>query len=482
MERFSLKVKFTIFVISIELIGFGIAAFLSCKWMAKTFERHYTEEAKIIRTHVFKDIESAMLSKNHQEISRVLNIYRAHRAVEEVRIFDPKGQEVFTENRGDYEERVTEGLRAGMTTSFGKEIRGKQVISFITPIQNKPECRGCHGSGDGARGALLLSLSLEEMNQGISQQRLRLLLLFTIVAILVSTVTILAVNKLFIEPLRRIQEGAEAVGKGQFKYQIPMTSRDEIGELARTFNRMSDQLTEAFESIRRSQQKIVEAEKLAALGQLSAGLAHELKNPLTSIKMILQAILDSASPPEMTTQDIEVILKEVQRLDTILTQFLTFAKPSRLHLRPLDLRETVEEVLSLMKTRFDRGDVRVLKEMPEDLPSIAGDHEKMRQVLINLFLNSVQAMPDGGRLSVVAGKTSKNDHKKVFLKVEDTGSGIREENQEKIFDPFFTTKEHGTGLGLSIVYSIVKEHRGTIDLQSQVGKGTSFTLSFLVDG
>ncbi len=135
-----------------------------------------------------------------------------------------------------------------------------------------------------------------------------------------------------------------------------------------------------------------------------------------------------------------------------------------------------------MKTRFHRNDVSVLKQMPEDLPSIAGDQEKMRQVLINLFLNSVQAMPDGGRLSIVAGKISKNDRKEVFLKVEDTGNGIKEENQEKVFDPFFTTKEHGTGLGLSIVYSIVKEHRGTIDLQSQVGKGTSFTMTFLVDG
>ncbi len=482
METFSLKAKFTILAISIELMGFGVAAFLSCRWMAKTFERHYTEEARIIRTHLFKDIESAMLSKNHQEISRILNVYRGHKAVEEVRVFNPKGQEVFTENKGYFEGKVTEGLQTGMPIFFAKEVRGKQVISFITPMRNKPECHRCHGSGDGIRGALLLSLSLEEMKQGISQQRLRLLLLFTIVAILVSTVTILSVNKLFIKPLKRIQEGAEAVGKGQFKYQIPMTSRDEIGELARTFNQMSEQLTEAFESVQRSQQKMFGAEKLAALGQLSAGLAHELKNPLTSIKMILQAILDSASPPEVTTQDIEVILKEVKRLDTILTQFLTFAKPSGLRLRPLDLRETVEEVLSLMKTRFDRSDVKVLKEMAEDLPSIAGDQEKMRQVLINLFLNSVQAMPDGGRLSIVAGKKSKNNHKEVFLKVEDTGHGIKEENQEKVFDPFYTTKEHGLGLGLSIVYSIVKEHRGTIDLQSEVGKGTSFTLTFLADG
>ena len=437
MKTLSLKVKFTIIALATGLIGFGAAAFLSNAWMSRALEKHHKEQALLVRTHIVHDLESAMSAKDHDQIPKALDIYRKYETVEEVRIFDFRGHEVFAKDKGPPEGRVKDALPSGAITSFDKKINGTQVTSYIIPIVNKPQCHGCHGKGETPRGALLLSFSLEEMKEDIAQQRWRLLLLFAIVAIIVSAVTILSVDKLFIKPLKQVQEAAEAVGKGQFKYQIPMMSRDEIGELARTFNQMSGQLREAFESIQRSQQKIIESEKLAALGQLSAGLAHELKNPLTSIKMILQAILDSASPSEMTTEDINVILKEVKKLDTILTQFLTFAKPARLQLRPLDLRETVEEVLSLMKTEFDRSDVTILKEMPKDLPKITGDHEKMRQVLINLFLNSMQAMPGGGRLKIMAGEMSKNHHREVFLKVEDTGNGIQEENLEKVFDPFF---------------------------------------------
>jgi signal transduction histidine kinase len=137
----------------------------------------------------------------------------------------------------------------------------------------------------------------------------------------------------------------------------------------------------------------------------------------------------------------------------------------------------IEEVLSLMKTEFDRSRVEVLQEI-SGLPEIKGDYEKMTQVLINLLHNSIEAMPEGGKLKIVVREILENDQRRVLLRVEDSGQGIPEEYRKKVFDPFFTTKEGGTGLGLSIVYSIIKEHRGSIDLQSQVGKGTVFALTF----
>ena len=293
----------------------------------------------------------------------------------------------------------------------------------------------------------------------------------------ISVSTILAVNRLFLKPLNRIRKGAEVIGKGGFGYQVPVASHDEIGELAQTFNQMAIQLKESFESIQKSQERIIQAEKLSSLGQLSARLAHELKNPLTSIKMILQAILDGSPTPEMTKEDAEVILKEVKRLDAILTQFLSFAKPPRLELRPLNLGHVIEEVLSLMKTKFDRSRVRVSQEI-SGLPEIKGDYEKMTQVLINLLHNSIQAMPEGGKLEIRVQEIFDDNQRRVLLRVEDSGQGIPEEYRKKVFDPFFTTKEGGTGLGLSIVYSIIKEHHGSIELESQVGKGTVFAIIF----
>ena len=475
---FSLKLKLTIMAIFTAFASFGVAAFLSNQWMAKGFEKHYKEEAMLVRMHIIHDLESAMKSGTRGEISGVLSICRAYQGVEEVRIFDLKGHEVFAEQKGPDEARVGEIIKTEEIIQFDKEINGGPAVSYLIPIKNKPECHGCHGKSEALKGSLLLSLSLKEMKQDISGYRKRGFFLFALIAMAISVSTIIGVNRLFLKPLNRIRKGAEVIGRGDFSYQVPVASQDEIGELAQTFNQMAIQLKESFESIQKSQERIIQTEKLSSLGQLSARLAHELKNPLTSIKMILQAILNGSSTPEMTKEDAEVILKEVKKLDIILTQFLTFAKPPPLELRPLNLGHMIKEVLSLMKIEFDRSRVEVFQEI-SGLPEIKGDYEKMTQVLINLLHNSIQAMPEGGKLKIVVQEIFDNNQRKVLLRVEDSGQGIPEEYQKKVFDPFFTTKEGGTGLGLSIVYSIIKEHHGSIDLQSQVGQGTVFAFTFL---
>jgi signal transduction histidine kinase len=463
--------------ISTAFVSFGVAAFLSNQWMVKGFENRYKEEAMLIRTHIIHDLESAMKSGASGEIFEILNVYRAYKGVEEVRVFDLKGHEVFAEKQGPDEPRVKEMLKTGEITQFDKEINGGPVVSYLIPIRNQPQCQRCHGKNEALNGGLLLSQSLMEMKQDIAGYRQRVFFLFALVAMAVSVSTIIGVNRLFLKPLNRIRRGAEAIGKGDFRYQVSVASHDEIGELAQAFNQMAMQLKESFESIQKSQERIIQAEKLLSLGQLSARLAHELKNPLTSIKMILQAILDGSPTPEMTKEDAEVILKEVKKLDAILTQFLSFAKPPRLELRPLNLGHVIEEVLTLMKTEFDRSRVEVLQEI-SGLPEIKGDYEKMTQVLINLLHNSIEAMPEGGMLKIAVREILESDQRRVLLRVEDSGQGIPEEYRKKIFDPFFTTKEGGIGLGLSIVYSIIKEHHGSIELQGEADKGTVFAIIF----
>ncbi len=473
----SLRLKFIIMTISIGLISFGVAAFLSNQWMTKGLEKHYKKEALLIMTDILHELESAMKSGAHEEISNVLNVYRTYEGVEEVRVFDPKGHEVFTKQKGPDEPRVKEILKTEEIMQFDKKIKGEPAVSYLIPIRDKPKCYRCHRKPEALRGGVLLSLSLKEMKLDISKYRQRIFFFFTLVAMAISFSTILAVNRFFLKPLNRIRKGAEVIGKGDLRYQVAVASQDEIGELAKTFNKMAIQLKESFESIQKSQERIIQAEKLSSLGQLSARLAHELKNPLTSIKMILQAILDGSPSQEMTKEDAEVILKEVKKLDTVLTHFLTFAKPPRLELRPLNLGDMIKEVLSLMKTEFDRSRVEVSQEI-SGLPEIKGDYDRMRQVLINLLHNSIQAMPEGGNLKIGVREILENDQRKVLLQVEDSGQGIPEEYRKKVFDPFFTTKERGTGLGLSIVYTIIKEHHGSIDLQSQVGQGTVFAITF----
>ncbi|RPJ04841.1 MAG: hypothetical protein EHM36_09240, partial [Deltaproteobacteria bacterium] len=214
MRAFSLKTKFTIVALSIGLVGFGIPAFLANQWMAGAFEKHYKEEALLVRTHIAHDLETAMLSKEHEKISKVLDIYRTYKAVKELRLFDLNGKEVFAKEKGPPEERLKETISSGAITSFDKEIDGTPVTSYVIPIPNKSQCHGCHGKHDKLRGGLLISFSLEEMKQGIAEQRLRFTVLFGILAVIISAATLFAVSDFFIKPLSRMQKGAEAIGKG----------------------------------------------------------------------------------------------------------------------------------------------------------------------------------------------------------------------------------------------------------------------------
>jgi signal transduction histidine kinase len=249
MEIFSIKVKFTIIAVLISLISFGVAAFLSTRWLAEEIENDYKERAILIGTHIIHDIGSATVSKTHGAIQDTLNIYRNYKDVEEVRVFNLKGDEILSKVTSSPEVRVNEALRTGESIHFQKEINKKEVASYIIPIMNKPECHSCHGKSEPLRGALLLSLNQEQMKEYVGQQRQRFLLPFGLIAIAISAATIVAVKRLFLQPLSLIQKGTEAIGKGEFQYQIPVQSKDEIGTLADNFNRMAQTLQEKNEML-----------------------------------------------------------------------------------------------------------------------------------------------------------------------------------------------------------------------------------------
>ena len=231
---FSLRLKFTIIAITIGLISFGVTGFLSNQWVAKGFEKRYKEEAMLITTPIIHDLESAMKSGACGEMSEVLNVYRTYEGVEEVRVFDLKGHEVFAEQKGPDEPKVKEILKTEEIMQFDKEINGGPVVSYLIPIRNKPECHRCHGKSELLTGGLLLSLSLKEMKQNIAQYKERFFFLFALMAVVISAGTIIAVNRLFLKPLNHIRKGAEVIGKGDFRYQISVASHVPIPVISAT--------------------------------------------------------------------------------------------------------------------------------------------------------------------------------------------------------------------------------------------------------
>lgn len=228
-----------------------------------------------------------------------------------------------------------------------------------------------------------------------------------------------------------------------------------------------------FKEQRERLRRMSRADRLATIGELAAGAAHEIRNPLTAIKSTLQ-YLQSKHGDETSRKLLAAAIQETDRIDEIVSALLSFSRPTEIRKERHDLREILEEGLDLISFEARTHKVAVHRQFPEAPLSIQGDKSQLKQLFLNIFLNALQAMPNGGEMKVEARR---KEGQKAVVAVADTGEGIPEENLDRIFDPFFTTKKSGTGLGLSIGYNIAKSHRGEIEVKSRVGQGTTILIS-----
>jgi signal transduction histidine kinase len=287
------------------------------------------------------------------------------------------------------------------------------------------------------------------------------------------------------KPIHALIEGAAAIGAGELDRRIPITRRDELGRLAAEFNRMTESLKQAREQILEETGKKMElerqlqhSEKLAAVGRLAAGLAHEIGTPLNIISGRAEYLLPELSGGDSKATSLRIIVQQIERIKRIIEQLLGYARVQPPHIAPTPLSGVFSNVLSLLDHELAQRKARVEVSIPTALPDLAADPHLLEQVFVNLLLNAVDAMSDGGDVRVAA--QARGDLIEVC--VEDTGCGIPPESLPRIFDPFFTTKKvgEGTGLGLSVVYGIVKDHGGTIEVKSEPGVGTTFLITFPV--
>lgn len=224
--------------------------------------------------------------------------------------------------------------------------------------------------------------------------------------------------------------------------------------------------------------RLVQSEKLASLGHMAGLVAHEVRNPLTAIKMRVHSLQEELAASVSSQDDVEVIRQEIERLERIVQNFLDLVRLPEPNIQPLSLHEVVERAAELLKPNFEEHAIRVTINWPETLPSIQGDAEQLEQVFLNLFLNAIQAMPEGGAIGIAAswvkGRTEPDGS--IEVAVNDTGPGIPKALRDKIFDPFFTTKANGIGLGLSLAKKVVEQHQGVIEVQDRNGSGTAVTI------
>jgi two-component system, NtrC family, sensor kinase len=278
-------------------------------------------------------------------------------------------------------------------------------------------------------------------------------------------------------PVRALVKASRRVAEGELDARVPVTTRDEIGELAKAFNTMASALAARDEQLKEfARKRIMQSERLAVVGQLAADVAHELNNPLQGIVTYSHLLLERLAPGDPQRSPVEKIATQAARCATIIRGLLDFSRPKKPQKRPVNLSALVEECFSLVEDRAIFHNIEVVRDYADQLPDTVVDPAQIQQVLMNLIINAAEAMGGVGRLTVATRFDL--ERAVVQLVLRDTGHGISEANLARIFDPFFTTKEvgHGTGLGLAISFGIVKEHGGSITVESQVGVGTTFTV------
>jgi PAS domain S-box-containing protein len=583
----------------ISIISFGVAAFFSIRWLTKEIQNDYREKAILIGTHIIHDIGSAMISKIHGGIADALIIYRNHKEVEEVRLFNLRGDEILSKEIGTSEARVRDALRTGKSVYFQKEINQKKVMSHVILIKNESKCHGCHGKSEPFRGALLLSLNEEQMKAYVGQERQRFSLLFGLIAIVIIATTVVAINRLFLKPLGLIQKGTEAIGKGEFQYRVPVKSRDEIGILADNFNRMGQALQEknemlweqvrllsrsqkewheTFDSItdliavidkefnitranrafheyvsissyaeinkkcyellgtclrpdcphvlsmeskkhinyeirdektgkvldisyfpyysqegsflwtiliakdvtekKETEMRLIMNERLAALGQMASGIAHEINNPLATIRVCAEGMLKRVKKKELDpaamADYLTVIEEEITRCKNITDNMLSFVRKTD-GKKNFNVNGALDKTLEMINFQGRLRDVEIVRNYQEEIPMLRRNEGDLRQVFLSIINNALDAMEEKGKLFIETGSRDNS----LFIKIIDIGPGIPSSIIDKIFDPFFTTKAEkgGTGLGLSIANKIIKENNGKIDVSSTEGNGTMFMIT-----
>jgi signal transduction histidine kinase len=267
------------------------------------------------------------------------------------------------------------------------------------------------------------------------------------------------------DPIKELKKGLLKISEGDLTYKINIGKIDELGELADNFNRMTEQLKE-------SQESLIRSERLASLGYMAAGMAHEIKNALVPLKALTEMLSISGKDQVFIAKFNELVPKEIERINTLSTDLLHYSRPAEPVFEYLDLNDAIQETDKFLEVQAKKKNIAIKLKL-SDISQVKADKGKIIEVLTNLILNAIEAMSGG---EIVVSSYDKED--KVMIEISDNGPGIPEENINRVFVPFFTTRKEGTGMGLAITQRIIADHQGTIDLKSTLGVGTTFLLSF----
>jgi signal transduction histidine kinase len=476
--RLSLKAKIFLSVALFYLGAIGTLTYLTIRSQRTLLLTQMAERAKAGINLMELSVTGALYRLDTFRLETIAREAKALPNVDYAYIFDDKGRIV-----GDFHEDQRQ-LFSTFTDELGRKIvQSNEIVVNLAYDKGILDISKPVHLGNQKLGGIRLGFNLNPLIEEMRRVALRAVWISTAI-FLIGLAIIFVITMRMAKPIERLTVAAKRIEEGDLQYRVSIHRDDEIGSLASAFDQMAERLMQREAELKQSQDTLRRADRLSSLGLLTAGLAHEIRNPLVAIRTFTQLLPERYNDAEFREGFQGLALKEVDRICGLINDLLSFARPSRPNIAEENLNEVVDGIARILETEAKEKGVEIVRDFWPDLPRIWIDREQMKQVFMNLILNAIQAMRDGGSLFISTRLHPRDESGQSgsFLQVEirDTGVGIPEENLEHIFDPFFTSKDEGSGLGLSISHQIVQEHGGYIVVESKVGKGTSFFINLPV--
>lgn len=324
-------------------------------------------------------------------------------------------------------------------------------------------------------GSVKIGLSMEEARSEIRDTHIKLVLIAGL-GLFVGVLGSIVLSRGITTSLKKLVDGTVKISKGDFFHRIDISSRDEIGNLARSFNEMSEQLLLARKRMEEAGKKLIHAEKLASIGRLSASIAHEIRNPLTSVKLNVQKIAESECWEDVERGHLEIAQEGIDQIENFIKELLNFTRVSDLNLLQFNIDQIIDSSIKMVADALELKNIRVIKNYQKALAPVYVDGDKMRSVIVNILRNAYEELGEGGDIEIVLSLQENEDSNKVRIEISDNGKGIAETEWDNIFEPFYTTKSAGIGLGLANAKKIVEQHNGSIRILKKEGRGACFEI------
>jgi len=499
---------------SVLAIGFlSVHTFFSIQYYREELIEEVIRSVSLLSDTIKASSRADMLLYAPDRLHHTVDSIGKQPSIQKMRIFNYVGEIIYSSDRSEMNllvdkqaeqcyachsaEKPLERLSTPERTRIFTSPSGNRVLGMINPIYNEPDCSSAschvHPADQKVLGVIDIDVSLEPIDARIRQAEAKLLSIGLASAVALAVIIMFLINRFLNQPLKVLIEGTRRVAHDDMDVQIPIRTDDELGIFARSFNQMTQDLKRAKESLtqwgcrleqmvsertkdlQETQQQLIRSEKLASLGKLSAGIAHEINNPLTGILTLSQLLMDEFPEESDAHQDLKLIVRETIRCRSIVRGLLDFARQTAPEKVSIEINEVIQEILRIVTTQESFQNIWVETQYDPENPRIMADLDQLKQVFFNVIVNASEAMGGNGKLKIVT--QWEKDRSRIAVHCIDSGPGIPEENLTRLFDPFFTTKEMGTGLGLAISYGILKAHRGNIEVRSKLGEGCEMIIT-----